>query len=455
MTVNPVDLTATEASARIADNRLSSEGLTRACLDRLRQLDGKLLAWETVCEEDALETARELDQEYERSGVRGPIHGIPVGLKDIYYTAGMRTTMSSRIYDNFVPDYDAESVVRLKRAGAVIIGKTVTTEFATGDPPPTLNPWNPDHTPGGSSSGSAVAVATRMCPVATGSQTAGSVNRPAAYNGVIGFKPTYGRVSRWGVFPVSWTLDTLGWFTRSVEDSAAILDAVSGFDPRDPASTNLPPTESDEMMESWEEPPTIGIVDGFFEDSASTEVKAETLRVVDVLRSRGATFELFALPDSFNSICDAQLAIEYTECAAVHREVFEHRSEDYAPEIRSRIESGTLIPGQLYIQAQRLRRRFRRDIDEAFGELDVLITPATPTPAPAGLATTGDPVFQSPWTTAGLPVINLPTGLNAQYLPLAVQLIGHGFGEAKLLRAARWVEKVAGVDLMPSVIAQD
>ncbi|MBI2965331.1 MAG: amidase, partial [Chloroflexi bacterium] len=230
------DLTIEQASAAMTRGKLSSVRLTEHVLERIGRLEPALRAWETVDAAGALETARSTDAEMRGSGPKGRLHGIPVGLKDIYYTAGLRTSMSSKVFKDFVPDYDCAFVERLKAAGAVVIGKTVTTEFATGDPSPTVNPWHAGHTPGGSSSGSAVAVASRSVPAASGSQTAGSVVRPAAYCGVVGFKPTYGVVSRYGVFPCSWTLDTLGWMTRSAADAAIVFDAVAGYDPRDPGS---------------------------------------------------------------------------------------------------------------------------------------------------------------------------------------------------------------------------
>ena len=440
-------MTAAVAARCIREGRISPRELVEALLACIERLEPRLQAWESVDSDGALRAAGALETELASSGPRGALHGVPVGLKDIYFTAGMRTTMSSTVYADFVPDHDSECVARLKRAGAIVLGKTVTTEFATGDPSRTRNPWNDAHTPGGSSSGSAVAVAARMCPAATGSQTAGSVNRPAAYNGVVGFKPTYGRVSRYGVFPVSWTLDTLGWMSRSVEDAAVLLDAVSGYDPRDAATAGLPPSRAVEALKTPVSAPCIGTVDGFFERNASPDVRAHTAWVAESLRAAGARVEPFTLPASFDGIHEAQLAIDYTECAMVHRETFLERPGDYAPNIRSRIESGMLIPGAAYVQAQRLRRRFRGEMEGALEAYDAVLTPGAPTAAPRDLSTTGDPMFQSPWTVAGLPVMTLPTGLDGRGLPLAVQLIGRGFDDERLLGVASWAESVLGVDL--------
>lgn len=431
-------------------NELSPVELTRSCLDRIERFEPRLRAWETIDRAGALATAKRLESELMRGERRGPLHGVPVGLKDIYFTAGMRTSMSSRIYANFVPEYDAASVEKLRAAGAVILGKTVSTEFATGDPPVTKNPWNSQHTPGGSSSGSAVAVAAGMCPAATGSQTAGSVNRPAAYNGIVGLKPTFGRVSRFGVFPVSWSLDTLGWMTRDVRDASILLDVLSGYDARDPGSSRRP-GPSTTMAVDVEDPawtPRIGLVAGFFAQDASLEVKAHIHEVSETLRLAGARMDFFDLPDSAVDINHAQVAIDYAECAMVHKEAFSRWPDDYAPNVRARIECGQLIPASAYLQAQRLRRRFRADVEMMMAaSFDVLLTAATPTPAPEDLTTTGDPVFQAPWTTAGLPVLNLPTGLSQSGLPLGIQLIGQGWDEEALLRAGMWVERTLGANL--------
>jgi Asp-tRNA(Asn)/Glu-tRNA(Gln) amidotransferase A subunit family amidase len=349
--------------------------------------------------------------------------------------------MSSRVFHDYVPDYDCAFVERLRLAGAIVIGKTVTTEFATGDPSRTVNPWDPARTPGGSSSGSAVAVAAREVPVASGSQTAGSVVRPAAYNGVVGYKPTYGLVSRFGVFPCSWTLDTLGWMCRSVADVAIVLDAVAGYDPRDPASVDAGPLASYDLVSRAEgsSHPRLGLVVGFFGQKASLEMNASTLEAVEALKLAGAGVEPFELPESFDGIHEAQLAIDYAECSQAHRETFARHAVDYAPNIRGRIEAGALIPAGAYMQAQRLRRLFRREMDESLASYDAIVMPSTPATA-GDTATTGDPMFQSPWTVAGLPEITLPTRLDRAGLPMGIQLVARGFDDARLLRVAQWVE---------------
>lgn len=445
------DLTIEQASAAMARGKLSSVQLTEHLLARIGRLEPVLKAWETIDAAGALDSARRADAEMQRTGRRGRLHGIPVGLKDIYYTAGLRTSMSSKVFRDFVPGYDCAFVERLKAAGAVVIGKTVTTEFATGDPSPTINPWHAGHTPGGSSSGSAVAVAVRSVPAASGSQTAGSVVRPAAYNGVVGFKPTYGVVSRYGVFPCSWTLDTLGWMTRSAADAAILFDAVAGYDSRDPGSAAVEIEPAYEALSvagdsGMEQPPRIGLVTTYFGQKASLEVSSDTLEAVERLKLAGAVIEPFDLPESFDGIHEAQLAIDYTECSLAHRETFAKHAADYAPNIRSRVEAGALIPAWAYVQAQRLRRKFRLDMDGALVGYDAIVMPSTPSPA-GDVATTGDPMFQSPWTVAGLPEITIPTGLSRDGLPMGIQFVGHGYGDAGVLRVARWAERQLGVQL--------
>lgn len=448
------DLTAAQAVAEIRGGRLSPVELVDALLARIEALEPDIRAWETVDAEGARAVAHARERELRGGDPPGPLHGVPVGLKDIYFTAGMRTSMSSAVYRDFIPDQDAAAVARLRAAGAIVLGKTVTTEFATGDPPRTRNPWNHAHTPGGSSSGSAAAVAARMCPLATGSQTAGSVCRPAAYNGIVGLKPTYGRVSRFGVFPVSWSLDTLGWMTRDVTDAALVLDAVSGFDERDPATRDAPAPRATAALEAptgWQ--PRIGVAGGFFAERADAEMAGNLRGVADRLAGAGAAVEPFKLPDSFDAVLEAQVAIDYSECALVHRETFMRQPDDYAPNIRSRIEAGFLIPASAYLQAQRVRRQWRSDMQRALEDCDALLTPSTPTPPAADLSSTGDPMFQAPWTMAGLPEITLPTALSRAGLPMGVQLVARAWDDSGLLRTARWVERALDVDLgMPRAI---
>ena len=301
----PYELTASDAARCIRQRELSPVVLVESLLHRIDRLEPQVQAWVTIDRAGALATARQLEEEVQRGSTRGPLHGVPIGVKDIYYTAGLKTTGGSRIYADFVPSYDATAVARLKQAGAIILGKTVTTEFATADPGPTRNPWNLAHTPGGSSSGSAAGVAARMIPAALGSQTGGSIQRPAAYCGVFGLKPTHGRVSAYGVFPVSWCLDHIGPLARSVADIALVLQVLAGHDPRDPASSHAPVPDYVQAVQRADRPPRVGLVRQFFLERADPELRQHTEGVAHRLAQAGASVEEIRLPDSFRAVLSA------------------------------------------------------------------------------------------------------------------------------------------------------
>jgi len=440
-----------ETAARIRSGRASPVNLVEICLRRIEALDDKLRAWATVDRRAALDTARGLERELEEGGLRSPLHGIPVGVKDVYYTAGVKTSAGSKLLEDFVPEYSATAVQRLESAGAIVLGKTECTEFAANDPAPSRNPWNLDHTPGGSSSGSAVAVAARTCFVTLDTQTAGDVLRPAAYCGVVGLKPSYGRISRHGVVPVAWSLDTSGVMARSVEDVALALGVLAGHDPEDQSSSTRPVSDYSGAVRGWSDPPTLGLLRRYFYDHAGEEVREHTDRVVELLRSAGARIEEVEPPEDLGLVYAAHRAVVFSECAAYHQETFRQRPEDYGPKLRQLIELGQVTPAVSYIQAQRLRRRFGRRLGETLRGMDALLTPTTPTTAPSGLSATGDRRFQIPWTFAGVPAINVPSGLDRSGLPLGIQLVGALFAEDRLLATAYWCEKALGVDLHPPV----
>ena len=445
----PYQLTVAQAAERIRSKTLSPVELAQSLLDRSDRMDGELRAWVTIDREVVLGTARQREAEVEQGKPLGPVHGVPVGLKDIFYTSGMKTAAGSKVYAEFVPDFDATAVTKIKEAGGIILGKAVTTEFATSDPSPTRNPWNPQHTPGGSSSGAAVAVAARMVPAALGSQTGGSTCRPAAYNGIVGLKATYGRISRYGVVPVSWSLDHVGILVRTVADAALMLTVISGEDPNDPGSLALPvPDFSQQMAESCK-PPRIGLVKEYFLEPATPEMWSHTQAVAQKLATAGAEVVELGFPASFATAHSAQRIVMNVECAAFHEQFFKDRADDYGSKIRANIEMGMLVPAAKYLPAQRLRRQFRRDMVATVGRVDVVMTPATLSPAPKDLNTTGDASFQSPWTSSGLPTVVVPSGLSELGLPMAVQFGGLPYAEGKLLGAAQWCEQVLGVELSP------
>ena len=445
----PFELTSSEAARGIRSRELSPVELVESLLQRIDSLEPRLKAWVYVDREGALLEAKAKEAELTSGASLGPLHGVPVGLKDIYHNAGIPTTACSKVYADFVPDYDATTVAMMKRAGAIMLGKTVTTEFACLDPSPTINPWNPAHTPGGSSSGSAVAVAARMCSAAMGSQTVGSVLRPACFNGVVGFKPTFGRVSRYGVVPVSWSLDHVGWLVPGVEDAALMLQAMAGPDPNDPVSSLHPPTEDYLAALESPNPPRIGLARRYFYDHADTETRQHVDQVIERLERAGANVEEIPLPDSIESAFDEQLLIMSVELAAFHQPMFERQAEDYSPKLRDLISRGLSTDGISYSRALERRVQFTTDMHQVAEKVDVLLTPSTPTPSLADRTNTGDPKFQGPWTSCGLPAISIPSGLAGSGLPLGVQLAAAPFAEARLLAAARWCESVLDVHLKP------
>lgn len=441
--------TVAEAAARIRQGSLSPVELVESCLRRIDELEPKLKAWVTVDRDAALAEAGRYEEERKQGKFRGLLHGIPVGIKDIYYTAGIKTTAGSPLLADFVPQYDATAIARLKQAGAIILGKAVTTEFAVLDPAATRNPWNLEHTPGGSSSGSAAAVAARMCPAALGSQTAGSTIRPAAYCGIVGLKPTYGRISCYGVIPVAESLDHVGILTRTVTDAALLLQVLAGHDPQDPNSSQIPVPDYSQVLGSLAQPPRIGFVQGFFFDRATEEVRAHTQATAERLARAGAQVEEIRLPESFTPVPDVLMTMVCVEAAKYHEDSFREHRDQYGPKLREILERGLAISGVQYVHARQAQRQFQRDMAEVLSKRDALLTPSTPAPAPRGLDTTGDPAFNGPWTFAGLPVVGLPSGLSTSGLPLAIQLAGTFFAEERLLAVARWCEEVLGFALTP------
>jgi len=446
---NVEHLTLSQAATLIRTGQLSSLEVVEAILRRIDALEASLHAWVTIDREAVLAQARLRDAEWRQSGPRGPLHGIPVGCKDILYTAGLKTTACSRVYAEFVPAYDATAVSRLKQAGAVILGKTVCTEFAVNDPPPTCNAWNRAHTPGGSSSGSAVAVATQMCFATVDTQTAGDILRPAAYNGVVGFKPTYGRISHYGVIPVAWSLDTVGMLTRSVEDAALLLQVLAGPDLHDPRASSSPRADYAASLASQQHAPRLGLVRQYFYEHADQEVHVHTDQVVEALRQAGAQIEEIVLPVDLTLLHAAHRIIVSSECAAYHQARFVTHPDDYGPKLREFIELGMVTPVVPYLQAQRLRQRFGRTLQAAFEGVDALLTPATPSGAPADHSTTGSPILQIPWTLCGFPMLALPSGLTSERLPLGLQFVGPPFREEQLLATAHWCEQALCFQFVP------
>jgi Asp-tRNA(Asn)/Glu-tRNA(Gln) amidotransferase A subunit family amidase len=436
------NLTISEASKYVRQGVITPHDLVKSVINTIDRLEPTIKAWVTVDRRRALETARRYTAELDKGIIRGPLHGIPIGIKDIFYTSNMKTTAGSKINSNFIPDYDATTIKRLKKSGAIILGKTTTTEFAYSDPAPTRNPWNIEHTPGGSSSGSAAAVASGMCLAALGSQTMGSTIRPAAFCGIIGIKPTYGLISRYGVIPLSWSLDHVGVFTRSVEDSALLLEVLVGYDSND-ATTLCKAIPFYRKSLEKNDQPLIGFIRDFYYENADSEVWKNTEETIELLKLRGAKIKEIHFPKSFKASYAAHRIIMKVEAASFHEITFKDRLEDYGPKIKELIASGLLISGTTYLRAQRLRNQFREEMLKIMAGVDCVLTPAAPTPALKGLENTGDPSFNAPWTFIGAPSITIPSGVTEKTrLPLGIQIVSKPFCEEKLLAIAQWCERI-------------
>ena len=402
--------------------------------EALRRIDGveaDIHAWVHVDREGARSAATTL-----LGPVTGtfPLAGVPVGIKDIIDVAGLVTTAGARPFAHYRAERDADAVTRLRAAGAIILGKTATTEFAYLDPSPTRNPWNTDHTPGGSSSGSAAAVAAGMVPVALGTQTVGSVLRPAAYCGVVGLKPGYGWTSTAGIIPLAWSLDHVGVFARTVADAALVHDVLATVRPS-------PETPAERLV--------LGIPRAFLADRASDEVARHLVATAASLAAAGIdSHEIpFPTPDDWAA---AGLPVLAAEASAYHQALFDQHHADYGPSLKALIERGLGLSATDYIRAQRARAGLRDRIVSLFAEVDALLLPVAPTTAPAGLASTGDSVFCAPASYAGLPAVSLPSGLGDGGLPLAVQLVGRPGGEVELLALAGRVEAVLAFEAAAS-----
>ncbi|MFC1847405.1 amidase [Chloroflexota bacterium] len=451
MSKNPCELTIKQAASAIAAGSLTSLRLVESCLKRIDDLEENIQAWALVDREGALKTARRLDQEQERGKRRGLLHGIPFGIKDIFYTAGLHTEAGFSAWSEFVPSYDATSVARLREAGAIILGKTHTTQFAFMDPAPTCNPWNTAHTPGGSSSGSGAGVAASMCLAALGSQTLGSVLRPAAYNGIVGFKPNHGRISTYGVVPLAWTLDHVGILARTVEDAALIFQSLAGYDPMDCHSLDDAVPDCLSHLES-QKAPRLGLVRQYFYDNADEEMRSHTDGIVERLRQAGAEVQEIEPSCNFSEIMDNGRTIMEVEAATYHQAMFIKHKNQYRTEMSKLIGRGLSISAVEYARALETRLQQYATVNPLLHQVDALLTPGVVGAAPHGLTSTGNPAMQGPWTIMGVPSISLPTGLNKDSLPLAVQLVGHPKAEDHLLATALWCERALNVQLrLPSV----
>ena len=485
--MNLNELTIHELHERLMRREVSSVEATRACLQRIESTDVKLNAFITVCAEEALEAAEAADRRI-AAGEVDLLTGIPLALKDIFITAGVRTTCASKILENFVPPYDGTAVARLKERGAVILGKLNMDEFAMGSSNENSafgavkNPWNLQVVPGGSSGGSAVAVAARQAVATLGTDTGGSIRQPASHCGVVGLKPTYGRVSRYGVIAYASSLDQVGPLTRDVEDCAILLQAVAGYDPADSTSVDTPVPDYRATLRDGVKGLRIGLPREYFIEGLDPEVKAAVQAAIDTYRQLGAEIVEVGLPHTDYAVAcyyliataeassnlarydGVRFGLRAEESRGLIDMYMQSRAAGFGAEVKRRIMLGTyaLSSGYYdayYLKAQKVRTLIRQDFLEAFNKVDVILTPAAPTPAFRIGEKTADPlqmylsdIFTIPVNLAGTCGMSLPCGFSASGLPIGLQLIGNPFGEAELLRTAyafehatEWHRRVAPI----------
>jgi aspartyl-tRNA(Asn)/glutamyl-tRNA(Gln) amidotransferase subunit A len=459
------NVTITELAPQIRQGQLSPVELTRQTLARIEKLQPVLNAYITVTADLALEQARRAEQEIRAGNYRGPLHGIPYAAKDLFYTKGIRTTVGSKILTDFVPGYDAAVIEKLTAAGAILVGKAGLHEWAfgiTSNNPhfgAIRNPWNTERIPGGSSGGSAAALAADLCSFSLGSDTGGSIRIPASFCGLVGLKPTFGRVSRYGVYPLGHTLDHAGPFAWTVEDAALVYEALAGYDARDTSSAAAPLSLPLFPPEARLEGKKIGVPRNFYFENLDPEIDAAVGDAIVALENLGAAIIDVEVPDidEFNTI--AQLIL-LAEAASVHHRRVEQRPADFGEDVRALLQTGRFILATEYLDAQRRRREFIDAFNRLLAEVDVIVTPAIPIKAArigqktvslggqevdARLGTTR---FMRALNMAGLPLLSVPCGFDAQGMPIGLQIIGRLFDEAGILeighafeRATQWHER--------------
>ncbi|HVS74847.1 MAG TPA: amidase [Candidatus Acidoferrales bacterium] len=450
---SPTKLSLSEASELVRSKKISPLELTQACLNRIEQLNPKLNAFITVTAETALAQAREAEADIRRGRWKGPLHGIPIALKDLVDTAGVRTTAASALFKDRIPAQDAEIVRRLKGAGAVLLGKLNMHEFAYGGSTvisffgPVRNPWALDTSTGGSSAGSAAAVAAGLCYGAIGSDTGGSIRQPAGYCGIVGFKPTYGRVSTRGVIPLSWSLDHLGPMTRTVRDAALMLQALAGYDPEDTTSTDsLVPNYAAAIGKKTSF--RLGIPRASFYDGLHPEIQEAMTAALSVLAKLTASQRDIEIQTG----SEAATVVLRAEAFAYHQENAAKSPELYQAETLRRIRSGSEISASAYISGRRQLDQLRRSTQEIFQDVDLLITPTAPVPPfkiSELLADTDNLRSKEilmlrntrPFNALGLPTVSVPCGFTSAGLPIGMQITGPAGGEATVLSLAHAYEQ--------------
>jgi Asp-tRNA(Asn)/Glu-tRNA(Gln) amidotransferase A subunit family amidase len=432
-----VRLSTPEAAAAIRDGRISSIEFVEACLKRIDEREAEIQAWAFLDSEHARKQARAADEHRKRGRPLGPLHGLPVGVKDIVDTADMPTENGTVLHAGRRPRQDATLVSLLRAAGAVILGKTVTTELAVYAPNKTRNPHNPEHTPGGSSSGSAAAVADGMVPLAIGTQTNGSVIRPASFCGVYGYKPSHGLIPRTGVLEQSPPLDTVGVMAADLEGLALLAEPLMAFDARDPASQPRARPQLLEVLRAAPPvPPKLAFVRSPVWDRAAEDTRAGFAELIEALGERA---EEVALPTAFEEAIDLHATIMEADLAKSFAREYERGRDQLSARLREMIERGQEIRAVDYNRAVARIAALNTALADIFASYDAILTPAAPGEAPNGLGSTGSPIFCTTWTLCGTPALTLPLLTGASGLPIGVQLVGEKGDDARLLRTARWL----------------
>jgi Asp-tRNA(Asn)/Glu-tRNA(Gln) amidotransferase A subunit family amidase len=443
-------LTALQARRLLDEGKISALELAEACLARIAAEEPRVQAWAFLDPELARAQARRCDEARRHGRPQGPLHGIPVGIKDIIDTRDLPTENGTVLHAGRRPTRDAAVVERLRAAGAVIMGKTVTTELAVYHPGKTRNPHDPERTPGGSSSGSAAAVAAAMVPLAVGSQTNGSVIRPGSYCGVYAFKPSFGLISRFGVLAQSRPLDHIGVFARSIEDLALIAEALAGFDARDPDTRlEAPPRLLEVASEDWPVLPDLAFAKTPVWDQAEDDARAAFAELAEALGPRLIEVEL---PAAFTAAHGLHGLIMGVDLARSFAREYERGRDQLSERLRGIIEDGRAARAIDYARARDVVPALRDALDPLFARYDMIVTPATTGQAPCGLASTGSPAFCTIWTLLGLPAVSLPLLTGADGMPIGIQLVGRFGDDARVLRTARWlVATIAGLDAGPRI----
>jgi|KNS12BottometaT_FD_k123_24708_1 aspartyl-tRNA(Asn)/glutamyl-tRNA(Gln) amidotransferase subunit A len=452
-------LSATQLSRLIQSKEVSPVEATEAYLDRIEKVDVKLNSYITVCRDEALKSAREAEQAIAAGRYLGPLHGVPVAVKDQCYTKGIRTTAGSTILWDFVPDYDATVVTGLKNAGAIMLGKLNLSEFALGDsfvhPAGTpKNPWDLTRNPGMSSSGSAAATGAFLCASSLGEDTGGSIRIPAAWSGLVGLRPTWGLVSRYGVLPASWSMDTVGPITRTVEDCAITLQAIAGYDPNDKYTWNQPVPDYQQALAGDITGIRVGLLtEKTYSDDVDREVRDAVVAASGVLGELGAPVKTVSLPIIVHG-GTASKCITDMEGAAVHYERLKTQIGDYDHNTRVRLLTAILTPAQSYYKAQKFREMLRQELLELLKEVDVVVLPTSPAAAPkipdgpgiksqedAHSRMAGIRSFTGPFNLASVPAISVPCGFTSDNMPISLQIVGRPFEDATVMKVAHAYEQ--------------